>query len=69
VKKRPETIELKIVPIGNSKGVRLPKSRKAEIAVDQIRTISKSRLTQRIDNLTPANAASVRRLIVEMFGE
>ena len=43
--------------------------RKAEIAVDQIRTISKSRLVQRIDDLTPANAASVRRLIVEMFGE
>ena len=43
--------------------------RKAEIAVDQIRTISKSRLVQRIDDLTPANAASVRRLIVEMYGE
>ena len=43
--------------------------RKAEIAVDQIRTISKSRLVQRIDDLTPANAASVRRLIVEMSGE
>ena len=43
--------------------------RKAEIAVDQIRTISKSRLVQHIDDLTAANAASVRRLIVEMYGE
>ncbi len=43
--------------------------RKAEIAVDQIRTISKSRLAQRIGALTPADAASVRRLIVEMYGE
>lgn len=43
--------------------------RKAEIAVDQIRTISKTRLMERIDDLTPTEAASVRRLIVEMYGE
>ena len=43
--------------------------RKAEIAVDQIRTISKSRLVERVDELKPADAASVRRLIVEMYGE
>ena len=43
--------------------------RKAEIAVDQIRTISKARLIERIDELTPAEAARVRRLIVEMYGE
>lgn len=43
--------------------------RKAEIAVDQIRTISKSRLARRIDELAPAEAASVRRLIGEMYCE
>jgi mRNA interferase MazF len=43
--------------------------RKAEIAVDQIRTISKARLVKRLDHLTVADAARVRRLIVEMYGE
>ena len=41
----------------------------AEIAVDQIRTISKERLLKRLDRLATADAASVRRLIVEMYGE
>ena len=43
--------------------------RKAEIAVDQIRTISKGRLDKRLDHLSAADAARVRRLIVEMYGE
>ena len=43
--------------------------RKAEIAVDQIRTVSKQRLGRRLDELEPATAALVRRLITEMYGE
>lgn len=43
--------------------------RKAEIAVDQIRTISKNRLVKRLDDLPAVDAARVRRLIVEMYGE
>jgi len=43
--------------------------RKAEIAVDQIRTISKDRLVKRLDSLSVTDAARVRRLIVEMYGE
>lgn len=43
--------------------------RDAEIAVDQIRTISKKRLKNRIDRLAPAVAARLRRLITEMYGE
>jgi len=43
--------------------------RKAEIAVDQIRTISKDRLVKRLDDLSAVDAARVRRLIVEMYGE
>ena len=43
--------------------------RDAEIAVDQIRTISKRRLKNRIDRLAPAVAARLRRLITEMYGE
>ena len=43
--------------------------RKAEIAVDQIRTISKNRLNKRLHHLPVADAARIRRLIVEMYGE
>ena len=43
--------------------------RKAEIAVDQIRTISKERLGRRLDELGPATATQLRRLITEMYGE
>lgn len=43
--------------------------RRAEIAVDQIRTISKERLGRRLDRLAPALAAQLRRLITEMYGE
>lgn len=43
--------------------------RAAEIAVDQIRTISKTRLRQKIDTLSKTDAAQLRRLISEMYGE
>ena len=43
--------------------------RKAEIAVDQIRTISKQRLGRRIDLLQPGTAAQLRQLITEMYGQ
>ena len=41
----------------------------AEIAVDQIRTISKQRLKNRIDRLSDAKAAQLRKLITDMYGE
>ena len=41
----------------------------AEIAVDQIRTISKRRLRRQIDRLSPEKAAELRRVITEMYGE
>ncbi len=40
----------------------------AEVAVDQIRTISKSRLGRKIDALSDQDAAALRRLITEMYG-
>jgi mRNA interferase MazF len=43
--------------------------RKAEIAVDQIRTISKSRLGTRLGILSEADARALRRIITEMYGE
>ncbi len=43
--------------------------RRAEIAVDQIRTLSKERLGRRLDELEPATAVQLRRLITEMYGE
>ena len=41
----------------------------AEIAVDQIRTISKKRLKQKIDRLSKADAAQLRKIITDMYGE
>ena len=41
----------------------------AEIAVDQIRAISKIRLVKKLDALNSASAAELRRLISEMYGD
>lgn len=41
----------------------------AEIAIDQIRTISKARLIKKIDKLPNQNAALLRQTITEMYGE
>ncbi len=43
--------------------------REAEIAVDQIRTISKVRLGRKLAPITDAKAGALRRLITEMYGE
>ena len=43
--------------------------RDAEVAVDQIRTISKSRLGTKIGTLSDSDARALRRLITEMYGE
>ena len=44
-------------------------NKKAEIAVDQIRTISKQRLKKKIDELSTTKAAQLRKLITDMYGE
>ncbi len=41
----------------------------AEIAVDQIRTVSKSRLGRKLGALSNDEAQTLRRLITEMYGE
>lgn len=41
----------------------------AEIAADQIRTISKSRLGKKIGALPESDAATLRRMLTEMYGE
>ena len=43
--------------------------RDAEIAVDQIRTIAKSRVGKRLGILSSRDAGALRRLITEMYGE
>jgi len=43
--------------------------RKAEVAVDQIRTISTTRLGKRLDRLGSTHASRLRQLITEMYGE
>jgi mRNA interferase MazF len=41
----------------------------AEIAVDQIRTVSKTRLGRKLGALSNEQAGALRRLITEMYGE
>ena len=41
----------------------------SEIAVDQIRTLSKQRLKKKIDKLSKGKAAQLRKLITDMYGE
>jgi mRNA interferase MazF len=43
--------------------------RPGDVAVDQIRTVSKSRLGDRIGTLSKDEAATLRRVITEMYGE
>ena len=43
--------------------------RPAEVAVDQIRTVSKARLGDKIGSLSRVEAAALRRLVTEMYGE
>ena len=43
--------------------------KRAEIAVDQIRAISKQRLRDRLDRLSAGEAVQLRRIITEMYGE
>jgi mRNA interferase MazF len=49
-------------------GVRVGR-RNAEIAVDHIRTISKSRIGRTLARLSDDDATALRRLITEMYGE
>lgn len=44
-------------------------NKKTEIAVDQIRTISRQRLRKKIDTLPGTKAAQLRKLITDMYGE
>ena len=43
--------------------------RPAEVAVDQIRAVSKVRLGDKIGSLNDDEAAALRRVITEMYGE
>lgn len=43
--------------------------KKAEIAVDQIRSISQSRLLKQLDQLSPSKATELRAVIAEMYTE
>ena len=41
----------------------------ADVCADQIRTISKARLTEKLDTLTPADAMALRELLREMYAQ
>lgn len=44
-------------------------SRNAEITLDQIRTIGKSRIGKKLGALTQTESSTLRRIITEMYGE
>jgi len=44
-------------------------NKNTEVAVDQIRTISKKRLRKKLDKLSKSKAAQLRQLITDMYGE
>jgi mRNA interferase MazF len=44
-------------------------AKRAEIAVDQIRVLSRARLTRKIGQLSGGDADRLRQLISEMYGE
>ena len=44
-------------------------NKRAEIAVDRIRAISKQRLEKKLDQLSTVKAAQLRKLITDMYGE
>ncbi len=44
-------------------------NRDAEVAVDQIRTVSKKRLGRKLGALSAEQATRLRRMITEMYGE
>ena len=44
-------------------------NKNAEIAVDQIRTISKKRVRKKLDKLSKSKASQLRKLITDMYGE
>jgi mRNA interferase MazF len=43
--------------------------KKSEIAADQIRVVSKARLGRKLSLLSTADAAALRRLLSEMYGD
>ncbi len=44
------------------------KGKESEVAVDQIRTLSKKRIYQRLGSIDPDDALKIRILISEMYG-
>ncbi len=62
-------LTLKLHPKWRSRIQILCEKKPAEIAVDQIRSISKQRLRRKIDNLSSDEALKLRYLITEMYGE
>ena len=43
--------------------------KRSEIVADQIRTVSKSRLGKKLGSLSARDAAALRRLLGEMYGD
>jgi len=62
-------LTLRLHPAWRSRIQVVCKPQRAEIAVDQIRSIAKQRLIKKLDKLTPQDASQLRSRISEMYGE
>ena len=62
-------ITTKLHPAWRTRVTVLAGQQPADVAVDQIRAISKRRLGRKLGALTESEATAVRRLITEMYGE
>jgi mRNA interferase MazF len=56
-------------PCGRTRLQMKCRGNRAEIAIDQIRTLSKSRLRSKMGDLSTRDARELRRLISEMYGQ
>ncbi len=56
-------------PMWRSRIQILCQKKEAEVAVDQIRTVSKSRFVKRMDKLDKDSALRLRQIITEMYGD
>lgn len=62
-------ITSKLHPTWRSRVQITSRGKRAEVAVDQIRTISKARIVRRLDKLGSKASAELRRVISEMYGD
>ncbi len=57
----------RLIRIGNSRGVRLPKPLILEAGLDQVRTVDRDRVVRKLGSLAPRSLLSALTVLQEMF--